>query len=158
MNKKAIVVLLGLLTLSTAGFAKGIAIGAEAASRGFNSWGGRFVFHLPVVPLYFGVGATSNAGSLAVDATIDYWLVHGHVASILDGYIGIGFYGAVATSGNSNFALGARLPLGLQIWPLKGDVLEIFLEIAPAWIPLSSAGLDAGVFELQPALGFRIWF
>jgi hypothetical protein len=158
MKKKAIIVLLGLLTLSTAGFAKGIAIGAEAASRGFNSWGGRFVFHLPSVPLYFGVGATSNQGTVAIDATIDYWLAHGHVASIIDGYIGIGLYGAVASSGNFDFALGARLPLGLQIWPLKGNVLEIFLEVAPAWIPLSSAGLDPLVFELQPAIGFRIWF
>ncbi len=157
MKKTAFVVLLCILTLSTTAFAKDLAIGAEAASRGFNSWGGRIVFHIPKVPLYFGVGAASNAGTLAVDATVDYWLAHGRLSGILDGYIGLGGYASLATSGSAQFAVGARLPLGLQIWPLKSGLLEIFLEVAPAWIPLTDAGLSALTFELQPALGFRIW-
>ena len=158
MKKRAVAVLLGLLTLSTGAFAKDFAIGAEAASRGFSSWGGRFVFHLPKIPLYWAIGATSNAGAVAADLTLDYWLAHGHLSGMLDYYVGLGGYFAVATAGNFDFAAGARLPLGLQIWPLKGGVLEIFLEIAPAWIPLSSAGLSPLTFELQPAIGFRLWF
>ncbi|MGA2613928.1 MAG: hypothetical protein ABSG38_10795 [Spirochaetia bacterium] len=157
MKKSLILVVAGLLALSTAGFAKDIAIGAEAASRNFNDWGGRFVFHLPKVPLYFGLGVILQQGNTAVDFTMDYWFLHGRLVRPLDYYIGIGGYAAIATSSQFSFALGARLPIGLQIWAL-GNVLEIFLEIAPAWIPIDSSGIDALNFEAQPALGFRIWF
>jgi hypothetical protein len=30
-----------------------------------------------------------------------------------------------------NFALGGRIPLGLQVWPISNN-LEIFFEMAPA--------------------------
>ncbi len=157
MKKSLILVVAGLLALSTAGFAKDIAIGAEAASRDFNSWGGRFVFHIPRVPLYFGVGAILEQNNFAVDFTMDYWFTHGRLVRPLDYYVGIGGYLALATSSQFSFALGARLPIGLQVWPL-GNVLELFLEVAPAWIPISSTGITALSFEVQPAIGFRIWF
>jgi len=148
----------GLLSVSTAAFARAdIAIGAEAASQNFNDWGGRFVFHLPHVPLYFGIGGLAESGGFALDFTMDYWFVHSRLSGMLDYYVGIGGYLALAAGNQSSFDLGARLPIGLQIWPV-GSVLEIFLEIAPAWIPISSGGLAPLTFQVQPAIGFRIWF
>ncbi|HVP19383.1 MAG TPA: hypothetical protein VMU36_10330 [Spirochaetia bacterium] len=161
MKRNAILIIVGLLTLSTTAFAKdsGIAIGAEAASTDFNGWGGRFVFHIPRVPLYFGVGAILNPDNTAVDFTVDYWFNRGNLSGMLDYYVGLGGYLALASASNQlSFDLGARLPIGLQIWPLRGGVLEIFLEIAPAWIPISSSALSALTFQVQPAIGFRIWF
>ncbi len=154
-----LVLMVGLLAVPTAAFAKpsGFAIGGEAASVNFNGWGGRFVFHFPRVPLYFGIGGVLESNGTFLDFTMDYWFVHNHLSGILDYYVGIGGYLGFATwGGSSAFALGARLPIGLQIWPV-GSVLEIFLELAPAWVPINTAGVDPLTFEVQPAIGFRIW-
>jgi hypothetical protein len=159
MKRIAVLVLVGMLAASAGAFAarSGLAIGAEAASTNFSSWGGRFVFHLPSVPLYFGLGGYMGAGGFGLDLTADYWVTHGKLASIFDYYIGVGGYLAF----NADpfwFNLGARIPLGLQVWPLGNDLLEIFFEVAPAWIPVSSSGFYPLNFDVQPALGFRIWF
>jgi hypothetical protein len=127
------------------------------ASVNFNGWGGRFLLHIPRVPLFFGFGGVFESGGSAFDFTMDYWFAHGHISGIVDYYIGIGGYLALGTGNESSFALGARLPLGMQIWPV-GSVLEIFLEVAPAWVPITSTGANPLTFEVQPALGFRIWF
>ncbi|MGO9410855.1 MAG: hypothetical protein ACLQCB_08890 [Spirochaetia bacterium] len=153
----AVLVTVGMLAASTAAFARDFAIGAEAASVNFNGWGGRFVFHIPRVPLYFGVGGVIEQNGSAFDFTMDYWFTHGRLSGILDYYVGIGGYLALGTGNMSSFALGARLPIGLQIWPV-GNVLELFLEVAPAWIPISGSGTSPLTFEVQPALGFRLWF
>ena len=159
MKKSVLLALLCLTAFSTAAFARdsGFAIGAEAASEDFNGWGGRFVFHFPRVPLYFGIGGIADPNGFAVDFTADYWFTHSHMSGMLDYYVGLGGYLAFATYSQAAFALGARLPIGLQIWPLRGGVLEIFLEIAPAWIPISSSAISPLTFQLQPAIGFRIW-
>ena len=152
-----VVIIVGLLSVSTAAFAAAdIAIGAEAASQNFNDWGGRFVFHLPHIPLYFGIGGIAESGGFALDVTVDYWFAHSRLSGMLDYYVGIGGYLALGAGNQSSFDLGARLPIGLQVWPV-GRVLEIFLEVAPAWIPISNSGLDALTFQVQPAIGFRLW-
>ena len=153
----AIFVTLIMLCASTAAFARDIAIGAEVASINFADWGGRVVFHIPRVPLYFAVGGVFESGGSAVDATVDYWFAHGRLSGMLDYYVGIGGYIAFGTGSMSSFALGARLPVGLQIWPV-GSVLEIFLEVAPALVPITGGGANLSTFEVQPALGIRIWF
>lgn len=159
MRKIAVVVLVCMLAASTGAFAarNGLALGAEAVSSNFNSWGGRFVFHLPSVPLYFGLGGYVASGGFGMDLTADYWFTHGHIGGVFDYYIGLGGYLGLNTTPFS-FQLGARLPLGLQVWVLGNDVLEIFFEVAPAWIPVSSSGFTALSFAVQSALGFRIWF
>jgi hypothetical protein len=157
MKKSLVLVVAGLLALSTAGFAKDIAIGAEAASQDFNGWGGRFLFHIPNVPLYFAIGGIAEQNGLSLDFTMDYWFSRTRLTRMLDYYIGIGGYLALATANQFTFALGARLPIGLQIWPV-GNVLEFFLEVAPVWIPISSSGASPLTFGVQPAIGFRIWF
>jgi len=152
------VVVIGLVFASTEAFARqsGFAIGAEAASENFNGWGGRFVFHIPGVPLFFGVGGIVESNGTALDFTMDYWFLHNHLSGIVDYYVGVGGYLALGTGTLSSFALGARLPIGLQIWPV-GSVLEIFLEVAPAWIPINGSGANPLTFAVQPAIGFRIW-
>ena len=56
------------------------------------------------------------------------------------------------------YSAGLRLPIGLQIWPLNNEKLEMFLEIAPAWVPLYGREIDYEIFQAQIALGFRFWF
>ena len=159
MKRIVLLVLLSLLTVSTGAFAarNGLALGAEAVSTNFNSWGGRFVAHLPSVPLYFGLGGYAGPGGSGMDLTADYWVTQGHLGSVFDYFIGVGGYLALDTNPFS-FSLGVRIPIGLQAWVLGNDLLEIFFEVAPAWIPVSSGGFSALTFAVQPALGFRIWF
>jgi hypothetical protein len=153
----AVFAAVGMISMSSTAFARDIAVGAEVASVNFNEWGGRFVFHIPSVPLYFGVGGVVESNGSAFDFTLDYWFVHGHLSGMLDYYVGLGGYLSLGTGDMSSLALGPRLPLGMQIWP-AGKVLEIFLEVAPAWVPINSNGTNLLTFELQPAVGFRIWF
>jgi hypothetical protein len=160
MKKKMVLVLIVLLMAATAAFAfkgNGLAIGAEVASTNFTSWGGMLNLHIPDVPLHFAIGGYFGSGYSGFDVKVDYWLLHGNFLSGFDWYVGLGGYFATQLQPDSSFSLGARLPLALQLWPL-GELLEIFFEIAPAWIPISNSGTALGNFVLQPALGFRIWF
>jgi hypothetical protein len=160
MKKRLLLAFIVLLVVAAASFAvkgEGLAIGAEVASTNFSSWGGMLNLHIPHVPLHFALGGYFGSGYSGFDVKVDYWLLHGNFASGFDWYVGLGGYFATQLQPDSTFSLGARLPLALQLWPF-GELLEIFFEIAPAWIPISNSGTAFGNFVLQPALGFRIWF
>jgi hypothetical protein len=160
MKKKLGIVLVVLLTAATGAFAakgNGLALGAEISSSNFSSWGGMLTFHLTDVPLHFAIGGYASSGSFGLDLKIDYWLLHGNFASGFDWYIGLGGYLGMQIQPSSSFAAGVRLPLALQLWPI-GQLLEIFVELAPAWVPFANDAVALGNFEIQPALGFRIWF
>ena len=72
-------------------------------------------------------------------------------------YVGFGGYGHIKLDEPASYAMGIRMPLALNLWPLNNDLLELFFELAPAWIPLTSSGLTPVKFEGQAAIGFRIW-
>ncbi len=158
MKKIALLVLIALVGLAWGAFAagNGFAIGAEFALTNLNGYGALLTFHLPSVPLMFGLGASLGPGILDLALNADYWLTQGRLVGIVDYYIGLGFTGTVSVNPTS-VSLGARLPLGLQIWPV-GKTLELFLELAPAWIPVTGGGINVANFALQSGLGFRIWF
>ncbi|TVQ21823.1 MAG: hypothetical protein EA382_13010 [Spirochaetaceae bacterium] len=161
MKKRiATLVLVGLLVLSANAFAfKGhddFAIGAALTSSNLSGVGGMMTLHIPRVPLFLGIGA-NFAPEPQIAMTVDYWLHHAQLAGMLHWYLGLGVYGAVSPSNSSNSAFGVRLPVALQIWPLNSELLEVFLEIAPAWLPVTGNGFYAGNFQAQLALGFRIW-
>lgn len=157
MRRIAILVLVGLLAVAAGGFAKGgnLGIGAELTSVNLGGVGAMFCLHLPKVPLFFGIGA-DLAGDFQLALTVDYWLLHEHLTGPLHWYLGLGGYAALGFEPGW-FAVGARLPIGLQVWPLNRELLEVFVEVAPAWIPISSSGFYAGNFDAQLALGFRLW-
>jgi hypothetical protein len=160
MKRIAILVLVGLMAVAASGFAlkgtRNLGIGAELTSINFGGVGAMLCLHIPHVPLFFGIGA-DFIGDLTLAMTMDYWLLHKHLASIFEWYLGIGAYGALSFD-PTWFAFGVRLPIGLQAWVLKNERLEVFLEVAPAWVPISTVGFDATNFQAQVALGFRLWF
>jgi hypothetical protein len=160
MKKIAVLVLVGLLAVAVSGFAlkatRNLGIGAELTSINFGGVGAMLCLHIPRVPLFFGIGV-DFIGDLTLAMTVDYWLLHDHLASIFDWYLGLGAYGALSFD-PTWFAFGIRLPIGLQAWVLKNERLEVFLEVAPAWVPVSTAGFDATNFQAQVAFGFRLWF
>ena len=58
--------------------------------------------------------------------TADWWAYKQHFEGILNLYVGPGLF--VAGS-NYSFALGGRIPVGLNIYPI--DFFELFVELAP---------------------------
>jgi hypothetical protein len=151
----AIILTCGVTSTFAAAKGSGLAIGGEGALY-FGGTGGlpmaaMLVFHLPQFPLMFGVGV-SNAPAFGI--TADYWAAHGTLSSVFAWYFGIGGYLSVDLGSTTSVSAGARLPIGLQAWPV-GNVLEIFLEAAPAvGVILVPTGFD---WHLQGAIGLRFW-
>ncbi|GAB6088417.1 hypothetical protein [Spirochaeta dissipatitropha] len=160
IKRIATLVLVGLLVLSTNAFAqKGhddFAIGAQVTSSNFSGAGGMLTLHIPGVPMFFAFGANSGP-EMQLAMTADYWLHHAQIAGILHSYLGLGVYGAITPSNTTQSLAGVRMPVALQIWPLDSELLEVFLEIAPAWLPITGTGIDANNFQAQLAVGFRFW-
>ena len=160
MKRIVVLVVLGLLVIAVNGFAlKGtpdLAIGAEVTTVNFGGVGAMLNLHLPGVPLSFGLGA-DFAGDFTLAMTVDTWLLHKQISGPLEFSIGIGAYGALSFD-TAWYAFGIRAPIALQLWPLGNELLEVFLEVAPAWVPLTSGGFAAGNVQAQCALGFRLWF
>jgi hypothetical protein len=155
-----LVLLLGFSASSAFAARSGFAVGAEFAltNIGYGGYGAMLTFHLPKFPVMFGVGAAIGGDWANIVVTADWWFTTGHLVGILDYYIGLGLYTDITFADPAWFALGLRLPLALQIWPLGNGILEIFLEFAPAWIPIQGANIVLASFALQAALGFRVWF
>jgi hypothetical protein len=157
MKKTFIAILLVLCVSATGAFAAkggGFAIGGEGALYFAGSGGlpmsAMLTLHLPQFPLYLGIGI-STSPSIAM--TADYWVAHGSLVSIFDWYLGLGGY-ATLDFNPTDFALGGRIPIGIQMWPF-GQVFEVFIEAAPAvGFSLIPTAFD---WHLQGALGFRFW-
>ena len=160
MKRIAVLVVVGLLATAVSGFAlKGtpdLAIGAEVTTINFGGAGAMLNLHLPGVPLYFGLGADFT-GDFTLAVTVDTRLLHRQVAGPLEFSFGLGVYGALYFD-PTGYAFGVRVPIALQLWPLGSELLEVFLEVAPGWVPVVTGGFAAGNFQAQCALGFRLWF
>ena len=141
--------------------------GAFAATSGFGigvEWSAGLLGGLPnsalvtikahQLPFVLGIGAQIGARTFNLGATLDWWLYQTHLIGALDLYVGPGLYLGV---GNGYFALGGRIPVGLQIWPI-GKVLELFLEIAPAMEFVGPGQISFPNLDLQAGVGFRFWF
>src|SRR5271157_4447809 len=130
MKRIRSVVLISMLALAAAASVSarnsGFAIGGEGAlylaGNGGLPMSAMLTFHVPQVPLMFGIGVRNP---LAIAATADYWAAHGTLTRIFAWYAGVGAYLSFDLSPGGSVTAGGRIPIGLQAWPL-GQVLEIF--------------------------------
>jgi hypothetical protein len=165
MKRIAVFVLVGLLVFAADVFAlkstPDFGIGGELNFTNFSTMGAMLTVHFPKVPLFIGLGANfvgGLSGGMELTSTVDFWLLHNPLGTgFFSWYLGIGAYGVLGFDPTWN-ALGVRLPIALQIWPLDNERLEVFLEVAPAWVPLYGNSFDPGQFQAQVALGFRLWY
>jgi hypothetical protein len=74
-----------------------------------------------------------------IGVSCDYWVINTHLAGILDYYLGVGLYLGMNFGNPMSINPGARIPLGLQIWPLQK--LELYLEFAPMITFIPNIGL-----------------
>ena len=164
MKRIAVLVMVGLMAVAAGGFAlmstPDFAIGAELTVTNFETVGAMATMHFGKVPLFVAIGGNfveGISGSPELTATVDYWLLHNPIGTgYFSWYLGLGGYGVLGFDPTWS-ALGVRLPIGLQIWPLNNERLEVFLELAPAWVPFYDGNLEPDRFQAQAALGFRIW-
>ncbi len=162
--KKIVIVLACLIAAAAPTFAlkstPDFAMGVEVTTINFSTIGAMLTLHIPGIALYIGAGAdfynTQSGDVVDLAATIDYWLIHLN-AKYLNFYLGLGLYGAMNLDATW-YAAGLRLPIGLQVWPLNNEKLELFLEVAPAWVPLITGTFEPISFQAQCALGLRFWF
>lgn len=111
-------------------------------------------FRVPSVPVTFGLGATiPKSGNSSVAVLADWWLAQGNLVSFLDYYVGPGLF---LTANSASQAVGLRVPIGLDAYPIKP--LEIFLEFAPDVTLISNSGVSIPDWGLQSGFGFRFWF
>lgn len=101
-----------------------------------------------------GIGVAVGTQSARIGGTADWWLYNKKLSGPFSTYIGVGAYLDVQTGSSATVGLGVRMPVGLQLFPVKP--LELFLEVAPR------AGLTFNPVKfpdwgLQGAFGFRFW-
>jgi hypothetical protein len=157
MKKIGLLVLALVLIASSAAFAKsaGFGIGIEGSIDALGGLPSQALLTMKFqqLPFVIGIGTTIGENTFNLGMTLDWWLYHAHLVGILDIYIGPGLFLGLTP----DFTLGGRVPIGLQIWPI-GQVLELFLEVAPAMVFIGAPGITIPNLHLQAGFGFRFWF
>lgn len=158
MSKKLIVMVATLMTIcAVETFAWGIGVqggyGLGTVPGGNVMLTAKFD-NLPLL----GIGMSGLAnGNVNLGLTADWWLIQEPLAGALGVYLGPGAYLGLTTGSASTaqFMFGGRLPVGLQIFPLRW--LELFIEVAPfiGGRVSNTVSLDYG---LMGAFGLRFWF
>lgn len=100
------------------------------------------------------IGLGSNfSAKPAIGLSVDYWIRNNELVDVLKWFVGIGGYVATQIDGqDSTFMIGARLPIGLNIFILD-NVIEFYAEVAPTL----GIGTVNPTWGFQGSLGMRIW-
>lgn len=154
MKKIVLIVLVVLVLAAVGASAQTWGVGVAAGIQPLGGLPGQNVLlslKAPQLPVLWGIGLQLSEGDFGLGMTADWWLFNQNLFSFVNLYVGPGLYVALP-----NFELGGRVPIGLNAYPV--EVLELFLEFAPTWAPITGAGIDTTNFGLQGAFGLRFWF
>jgi len=155
MKKRVVIIAFVLMAVVAMGsFADTFGIGVAYSINAIGGLPSSALLSLkvPQLPIIWGVGARIGGGAFNLAATADWWLIQQNLVSFLNIYAGPGLYISLP----DYFEIGARIPVGLNAYPL--DFLEIFAELALAHPFWTEGGLVIPSFRLQAAFGFRFWF
>jgi hypothetical protein len=153
-KKRTLLVLVLAAVVATSGFS--IGIGGAFGLQPVGGLPGSDVMlsaKFDELPFLMGLGFAIGNDVFAMGFTADWWMYHQNLVNFINLYAGPGLFVGV---GGEAFQLGARVPIGLNIWPI--DVLELFLEIAPTISAVFADPIRFPEFALQAAFGFRFWF
>ena len=158
MKKKIIAGALMLCLACGSIFAFGIGIqgGTDVANGGKT--GVAVTFKLDSVPLLFAVEVPSF-DPFAIGVSGDYWILNPSIVGgsgwSLNWYIAAGIFGNLFIGEELSFGVGARVPVGLNIFFLR-KILEGYLQVAPGVELEIGNGVSFG-FVCPINYGIRIW-
>jgi hypothetical protein len=165
MRKMTLILALGVMVTTGAAFADhpsgwGIGVvGGLNGGWGGGAWPGLTVsLKVPSLPIYWGIGVGINRDSFSLGVTGDYYFYDRQLVPEigLNWYLGLGGYFNAYFSSSGGVSLGGRLPIGLSWQPLKPNVLELFLDIAPSLgIGINTGSVLAGGWGGD--FGIRFW-
>ena len=157
MKKKILLLVLAILMIASASsFAIGIGGAFSFSPIGSSPYnGGALSLKIDDLPL-LGVSVSASNGQFNIGGTADWWMYNEPLVEILNLYAGIGGFASISLGTSTNFDLGVRIPVGLNIFVL--DPLELFLEVAPAVGVTLGDNFNFPSWGLQSAIGFRFWF
>ena len=168
--KKLVLVLVFMFILAIGAFAEhpgGWGIGIVGQSHFFGNelagnWGGALSLKAPQKPIFWGINARIKNNYFGVSVTGDYYLIDKRLIPDINfgWYLGIGGYAGfyhVGGDGNYNgLGVGARVPIGIYVFPVR--FFEVFIDLAPSLglgvnfgdeiglkIPAGGLGADLGV-------------
>jgi hypothetical protein len=169
MKKKIILAALIAVITTGAAFAdypKGWGVGLFAGFSEYwesghvdsANWG--FALKAPQLPIFWGIALELDRNYSIIGVRGDHYLIHNNLIKEINlhWYIGIGgwLWLWLPRHGNFGFSLGARVPIGLSWQPV--DLLEIFLELAPAMGLRVTPNFHFPIGGLGASIGFRLWF
>jgi hypothetical protein len=154
MKKIAVLSVIMLIIISASAFSLGIGL-----ATGLNVGDGMpsnlmLSLKLDQLPFLLGV-ALDFDDPFFLGLTADWWAFNENLTGPLNFYAGPGLYTAIRGGEPATISLGARVPLGLNVFLL--DFFELFIEVAPTLGFLPDFGIP-GSLGLQAAAGFRFWF
>lgn len=155
MRKKLTVLLLILVIASTSASAMAIGGAFSLDALGGGAYGAALSLKLDDFEPVMGISARAAGGTFNLGVTADWWMYHEPLAGIISLYVGPGGYLSLGLGDATSFDIGARVPVGLQVFPI--DPLEVFVELAPA-IGVALSPFNFPTFGIQAAFGFRFWF
>lgn len=156
MMKKTILIMAVLLVICIhSAFTWGVGIQGGADIINGGSGVGGITFKLDTVDLIFGVEIPSF-NPFAIGITADYWFFDKTIVEPLGWFFGVGgFVSAFIGNNSSAVGFGARVPVGLHLFPV--DFFEIYLQGAPGiQITVANGVRPSFIFPLN--LGLRFWF
>ena len=134
--KKSIVT--GILFLVLAGGAvyadhpAGLGIGVQggvSGAAGGGDFGGDLTLKLPLLPLFWTIGAEIHSGYTGITVAGDYYLLDMSIMPMLGWYIGVGAGAHLGLGGTTHLAVAGRLPIGISFQPV--GLVEIYLQLVP---------------------------
>lgn len=154
---------IGVVEHAEASYAPGRwAIGVQGSFSILDDYfpgGTALTFKVPQLPVIFGAGLSISKDFVAFGMTVDWWISPFTIGNIVGNpitfYYGPGLF--LAGVGSENWALGFRVPLGIDIFILNGFI-EPFVEIAPSIRLLSGRSIPDIGLTFAGAFGVRFWF
>ena len=142
----ALVLSLSSLSAAGPGGITGIGVFGSLGNSTLGNTGGGLGLSLkfgsfPVLGLQYDL---SGDGRLALSC--DYYVIDAQgLTGPLSFYLGAGIFGGLGFGAGGSFDLGLRVPLGLQLWPVRK--FEIFLAAVPLIrvIPTTSLGIGGEI-------------
>jgi len=152
--KKILIVGLLLVLLATGTAAArnqlGIGVYGNIVGNGAGAGGGfGLTIRMATFPV-IGVEWNFLYLSSMIGASLDWWFLNLPITEAFSYYIGVGGYASITTADPvSTLNFGARLPIGLQVFPI--EQLELFAEGTPMLTFLPTIN-----WAISVRIGFRI--